>query len=173
MPMSETRKMILLANFLAIAIVLNIVESAIPIIPVPGAKLGFANIVTLIVLYVYGFKNAATLTIARVLLVALLTGKFLSPTFYLSFSGAIFALLSMGLMKRLDFFSMLGVSVIGSIMHAIGQIVAAVVVLETPTVVAYLPIMLLFSVPAGVMTGIISKKFFSVWGIWNSGMSGV
>jgi heptaprenyl diphosphate synthase len=169
--MSETRKMILLANFLAIAIVLNIIESAIPIIPVPGAKLGFANIVTLIVLYVYGFRSASTLTLMRVLLVSLLTGKFLSPTFYLSLSGAVFALLAMGLFKKLDFFSMLGVSVIGSILHAIGQIAAAIIVLETPAVVAYLPLMLLVSVPAGVMTGLIGRKFHSVWGIWNGNTS--
>ena len=72
--MINTRKMTLLANFLAIAIVLNIIESAIPIIPVPGAKLGFANVVTLIIIYVYSFKDGFALTILRVLLVALLSG---------------------------------------------------------------------------------------------------
>ena len=78
--MINTRKMTLLANFLAIAIVLNIIESAIPIIPVPGAKLGFANVVTLIIIYVYSFKDGFALTILRVLLVALLSGKLLDIT---------------------------------------------------------------------------------------------
>ena len=92
--------MTLLANFLAIAIVLNIIESAIPIIPVPGAKLGFANVVTLIIIYVYSFKDGFALTILRVLLVALLSGKLLGPIFYMSMSGAVIATLAMGLLKN-------------------------------------------------------------------------
>jgi heptaprenyl diphosphate synthase len=96
--------MTLLANFLAIAIVLNIIESAIPVIPVPGAKLGFANVVTLIVLYVYSFKDSSILTIARVLLVSLLTGKLLGPVFYMSIVGGALAILAMGLFKKINFF---------------------------------------------------------------------
>ncbi len=56
--MKQTRKMILLANFLAIAIVLNLIESALALTPIPGAKLGFANVITLIILYIYSFKDS-------------------------------------------------------------------------------------------------------------------
>ena len=69
--MDQIKKLTLLANLLAIAIVLSIIEAAVPIIPVPGAKIGFANIVTLIVLYIFSFKDAMTVSLLRVLLVSL------------------------------------------------------------------------------------------------------
>ena len=165
------RKMTLLANFLAIAIVLNIIESAIPIIPVPGAKLGFANVVTLIVLYVYSFKDAAMLTITRVLLVSLLTGKLLSPVFYMSMSGAILSMLAMGFFKKLNFFGILGVSILGSIFHCIGQIIGGYFVIGSYAIVLYLPIMLFLSIPAGVVTGIITERFLKIWQTWNKDLN--
>ena len=166
--MINTRKMTLLANFLAIAIVLNIIESAIPIIPVPGAKLGFANVVTLIIIYVYSFKDGFALTILRVLLVALLSGKLLGPIFYMSMSGAVIATLAMGLFQKLNYFGIIGVSVLGSIFHCIGQIAAGIFVIGSIAVIAYLPVMLFLSIPAGVLTGIIAKRFLVIWQTWHN-----
>jgi heptaprenyl diphosphate synthase len=166
--MINTRKMTLLANFLAIAIVLNIIESAIPIIPVPGAKLGFANVVTLIIIYVYSFKDGFALTILRVLLVALLSGKLLGPIFYMSMSGAVVATLAMGLFQKLNYFGIIGVSVLGSIFHCIGQIAAGIFVIGSIAVIAYLPVMLFLSIPAGVLTGIIAKRFLVIWQTWHN-----
>jgi heptaprenyl diphosphate synthase len=160
--MNKTRKMALLANFLAIAIVLNIVESFVPIIPVPGAKLGLANIVTLIILYIYSFKEGFAITLLRVGFVFLL-GRASIATFMMSLSGAMFAIVAMGMIKRTNFFGVLGVSVIGSVFHSIGQIVAGVFVIGSSAVVFYLPIMLLVSVPAGALTGIIAKRFLVIW----------
>lgn len=165
--MQKTRKMTLLANFLAIAIVLNIIESAIPVIPVPGAKLGFANVVTLIVLYVYSFKDSSILTIARVLLVSLLSGKLLGPVFYMSISGAILAILAMGFFKKTNFFGILGVSVLGSVFHCIGQVIGGYFVIGSTAIVLYLPIMLFLSIPAGVVTGLIAQRFLKIWQSWN------
>jgi heptaprenyl diphosphate synthase len=169
--MAQTRKLTLLANFLAIAIVLNIIESAIPVIPVPGAKLGFANIVTLIIIYVYSFKDGMVLTISRVLLVSILSGKLLGPVFYMSLSGAIVATIAMGLFKKTNFFGMIGVSVLGSIFHSIGQIVAGIFVIGSVAVLAYLPIMLFLSIPAGVLTGLIAKRFYDIWETWHKAIA--
>jgi heptaprenyl diphosphate synthase len=169
--MAQTRKLTLLANFLAIAIVLNIIESAIPVIPVPGAKLGFANIVTLIVIYAYSFKDGMVLTISRVLLVSILSGKLLGPVFYMSLSGAIVATIAMGLLKKTNFFGMIGVSVLGSIFHSIGQIVAGIFVIGSVAVLAYLPIMLFLSIPAGVLTGLIAKRFYDIWETWHKAIA--
>ncbi|PKK96468.1 MAG: heptaprenyl diphosphate synthase [Tenericutes bacterium HGW-Tenericutes-3] len=166
--MTKIRKMTLLANFLAIAIVLNIIESAIPIIPVPGAKLGFANIVTLIILYVYSFKESVVITLLRVILVALLSGKLLGITFYMSLSGAVFATLAMGFFKKLNFFGFVGVSTLGSVFHAIGQIIAGIFVIGSTAVVFYLPIMLFLSIPAGVLTGVIAQRFYKIWQTWHN-----
>jgi len=160
--------MTLLANFLAIAIVLNIIESAIPIIPVPGAKLGFANVITLIIIYVYSFKDGFALTILRVLLVGLLSGKLLGPIFYMSMSGAVFATLAMGVFKKSNYFGIIGVSVLGSIFHCIGQIAAGIFVIGSIAVIAYLPIMLFLSIPAGVLTGVIAKRFLVIWQTWHN-----
>lgn len=166
--MEQIKKLTLLANLLAIAIVLNIIESAIPIIPVPGAKIGFANIITLVVLYIYSFKDALGLTLARVLLVSVLSARFLGPTFALSLSGALSATFVMGFLKKINFFGILGVSVIGSVFHAIGQIIAAIFVLDSSAVVLYLPVMLFVSIPAGIVTGIITTKFYGIWMSWQN-----
>ncbi|HPG42224.1 MAG TPA: Gx transporter family protein [Acholeplasmataceae bacterium] len=156
-----------MANFLAIAIVLNIIESAIPVIPVPGAKLGFANVVTLIVLYVYSFKDSSIITLSRVFLVALLTGKLLGPVFYMSFAGSVLAMLAMGLFKKSNFFGILGVSVLGSVFHCIGQVIGGYFVIGSTAIILYLPIMLFLSIPAGVVTGLIAQRFLKVWETWN------
>jgi len=166
--MRQTKKMTLLANFLAIAIVLNIIESVIPVIPVPGAKLGFANIVTLVILYMYSFKDSAALTVLRVLLVSILTAKLLNPVFFMSLSGAVFSLLAMGFFKKTNFFGVLGVSVIGSVFHCFGQVFAGIFVIGSTAVILYLPIMLFLSIPAGALTGIIAQRFLTIWKTWHN-----
>ena len=168
---AKLRKMTLLANFMAIAIVLNIIEAAVPIIPVPGAKLGFANIITLIILYVYSFKDSVIITILRVVLVAILSGRLLGVTFYMSLSGAVFATLAMGFFKQLNYFGFVGVSTLGSIFHAIGQIAAGIFVIGSTAVIAYLPIMLFLSIPAGALTGIIAQRFYVIWQSWHNEIS--
>ncbi len=159
----RTKKMVLLANFLAIAIVLNIVESMISVIPVPGAKIGLANIVTLIIIYIYGYKEASVVAILRVLLVALLSGRGIGPTFWLGISGTILSLIVMIIMHKINFFGIVGVSTLGSFSHSIGQIIAAMFVLSSGIVIGYLPIMLFISIPAGAFTGVIAYKFVSIW----------
>ena len=159
----RTKKMVLIANFLAIAIVLNIIESMITIIPVPGAKIGFANIVTLIIIYIYGYKEAVAVTLLRVFLVAILSPRGLGPTFYLGISGAALSLAVMCMVHRLNLFGKVGISVLGAFSHSIGQIIAAIFVIGSAAVVTYLPIMLFVSIPAGFLTGVIALKFIDVW----------
>jgi heptaprenyl diphosphate synthase len=157
--MKDIKKMTLYANLLAIAIILNIVESLWQVIPVPGAKIGLANIVTVIILFVYKPSDSIYFVIIRVIFVSILTGKLFNPIFYMSLSGGIFASVSMVILFKLDFFGLLGISVLGSIMHTIGQIIMGIFVVGSVAVVSYLPIMLLISVPAGIVTGIVSKRF--------------
>jgi heptaprenyl diphosphate synthase len=157
--MKDIKKMTLYANLLAIAIILNIVESLWQVIPVPGAKIGLANIVTVIILFVYKPKDSIYFVIIRVIFVSILTGKLFNPIFYMSLSGGIFASVSMVILFKLDFFGLLGISVLGSIMHTIGQIIMGIFVVGSIAVISYLPIMLLISVPAGIVTGIVSKRF--------------
>mgnify|MGYP001550972213 CR=1 FL=1 len=155
----DVKKITLFANLLAIAIILNIVETVVTIIPVPGAKIGLANILTLMILVMYGPKESIYFVILRVILVSLLTGKLFNVIFYMSLSGGLFASVGMAVIFKSNFFSMIGVSVIGSLAHTVGQILMAIMILSTVTVVSYLPIMLLFSIPAGIVTGIIATRF--------------
>jgi heptaprenyl diphosphate synthase len=160
--MINVKKLTLYSNLLAIAIVLNVLESWINVIPVPGAKIGLANIVTLVVLVMYSPKDSILLVIIRVIIVSLLTGKLLSPIFYMSLSGGIFASVAMALIYKLNFFGIPGVSIIGSLFHTFGQIIAGIFVIGSVAVLGYLPIMLAISIPAGVVTGIITVKFLDV-----------
>ena len=94
------RRYVYLAIILSLAIVLGIIESFIPQF-IPGFRLGLANIATLIVLYLYGKRDALILSLLRVLLVSILIGRFLSITFYMSLGGAIFAYIIMIIMELL------------------------------------------------------------------------
>lgn len=157
--MKDIKKLTLYANLLAIAIILNIVETWFQFIPVPGAKIGLANIVTVIILMVYKPSDSITFVIIRVFFVSILTGKLFNPIFYMSLAGGITASVSMVLVLKSDFFGLIGISVIGSIMHTIGQIIMGIFVVGSVAVISYLPIMLTISVPAGIVTGIISNRF--------------
>lgn len=143
---------------LAIAIVLNVIEMQINIIPVPGAKIGFANIVTVIVLYMYGFRKASLVTLLRVLIVALLYRSF-TITFWMGLGGAVSSILVMGILKHWFKIHTITVSVLGAITHTVGQVVVAMVLSQTELLILYLPLMLLISVPAGILTGIIADRF--------------
>ena len=168
MTMKHTKKMILLANFLAIAIVLSLIESMINIFPIPGIKIGFANVVTLIVLYIYSFKDGLAMTLLRVILVSVLSGRLFGPTFYMGFTGALFSFLVMGFLKKLNYFSILGVSVIGAISHIIGQMTAGIFVIGSTIILYWMPVMLLVSIPAGIVTGLIAKRFLTLWSTWHN-----
>lgn len=158
--MKNTREITILSMLLAIAIVLNVIEMQINIIPVPGAKIGFANIVTVIVLYMYGFRKASLVTLLRVLIVALLYRSF-TLTFWMGFGGAVASILIMGILKSWFKIHTITVSVIGAITHTIGQVVVGMILLETELLILYLPLMLLISVPAGILTGVIADRFLN------------
>jgi heptaprenyl diphosphate synthase len=156
----KLRKLIFIALMISAAIVLSIIESAIStaFFIIPGVKLGLANIITLVILYVYGAKDAAVVVLLRIFLVSLIYSGLFTPPSLLSFAGGVFAVVTMVLIKKANRFSIIGVSVAGSLMHMVGQILMAMVVLETSALIYYLPYMLLLSVPAGIVTGLASKK---------------
>ncbi len=155
----ELRKFTRLSMLLALSVVLNIIESFLPIFNgmIPGFKLGLANIIILLTLYIYGFKDAIYLSVSRVFLVGILRTGVFSITFLFSLSGAIFSLLVMTLVKKTNFFSLIGVSIIGSLCHSVGQILVAILFTGNGAIY-YLPYIMLLSVPTGILTGLISKE---------------
>jgi len=152
------KKFTRLSILLALAVVLNIVESFIPLFNgfIPGFKLGLANIVTLFILYKYGLKDALYVGILRVFLVGILRLGIFNTHFFFSLSGCILSIIMMFIFKKINL-SIIGVSIIGSIFHSIGQILVAIIILNN-NMLYYLPWLLLLSIPTGIIVGIISKK---------------
>ena len=150
-----------LSLLLAIAIVLNYLESFIPSIGIPGVKLGLANIVILICLYKYKVYETLMVDLLRVLLASLLKGTFLSIAFYMSLSGAMLSFLVMFLFRYIKTLKPLVISVIGAIFHAIGQIVVALIIMQTSGILLYLPFIMLASIITGVLNGIVCERIIS------------
>ena len=154
----KVQKMALLGVLTAGAIVIAILESFIPSVGIPGVKLGLANIVILIILYELGIVEAIVVNLLRVLVVGLVRGTFLSMGFLMSLTGAV---LSLGVMilfyLLIKKFSIIGVSVIGSIFHVTGQILIAMLFLGTAYIFLYLPIIAISAIITGVFVGIVAK----------------
>jgi heptaprenyl diphosphate synthase len=161
----KLKKLVFLAILISASIVLSIVESLIStaLFIIPGVKLGLANIVTLVLFYIYGERDAFIVLIIRIFLVGLIYSGLFQPTFWMSLSGGIFAFVTMILVKKIRVFSMVSVSVSGSLMHMVGQILMAMIVLNTATLIYYLPYMILLSIPTGIFTGIVAKKMVRIF----------
>lgn len=158
----DIKKIIDFSMLLAISIVLSIIESFIPIFNgiFIGIKLGLANIVVIYVLYKYSFKDALLVSILRVIIVGLLRTGLFSITFFFSLSGAFLSIIAMALVKKTKL-SIIGLSIIGSIFHIIGQIIIAIILLNTVNLVYYLPYFLIFSCITGLIIGIISTEIIN------------
>lgn len=154
----KVQKIALLGVLLDATIVIAIAESFIPSFTIPGIKLGFANIVILVTLYEVGVKESIFINLVRVLVVSLVRGTFLSMGFFMSLTGAVFSLGIMILFYLLiKKFSIIGVSVIGSLFHVTGQIIIAMIYMGTPYVVFYLPIIAASALVTGVIVGFVAR----------------
>ncbi|MFA5603320.1 MAG: Gx transporter family protein [Bacilli bacterium] len=156
----ELKQNIRLSMLLALSVVLSIIESMIPFFNgyIPGLKLGLANTIILFILYSYSFKDAMYVSVLRVFLVGILRTGIFSQTFFFSLSGALLSGTAMYLTKRFTKLSIVGVSVVGSIFHSIGQVLVAIIIINTTNMIYYLPWLLMFSIPTGIIVGLISKE---------------
>ena len=138
----------------ALALVLAYVESLLPPLSaaIPGIKMGLPNIVIIFMLYRYGVKEAAVVSFVRVVAVVLLFGNMMG--FAYSMAGAVLSLLGMLLLKKLDFLSVVGVSVAGGVLHNVGQIMMAMFLLGTAELGYYLVVLAVTGTVSGVLIGI-------------------
>ncbi len=152
--MSKTKTLATLGLLVALALILSYVESLIPaFFAIPGMKLGLTNLVVLVALYLLGERSAVAINLVRILLVGLLFGNGVS-IFY-SISGGILSLLMMILLKKSNRFSIITVSICGGISHNIGQILAAMAILQTTALGWYLCILWFTGLAAGAIIGIL------------------
>lgn len=153
--LTRARRQVFLALFIALAVSLHILESLLPS-PVPWLRLGLANIMTLSALYLYGGRAAWTVSLARVGIGALLLGRLFSPGFWLALTGTIVATSVMIIVHRLcgRYLSPVGVSAIGAAGHALGQVLAArLLIIQHEAIWQIAPLFLFFTVFSGVLTG--------------------
>ena len=148
----KTKKIVTLALLTTVAMMLSYVEAMIPSIGVPGVKMGLANIVIIFALYRFGGREAALISLLRVFLMGFIFTS-VSALIY-SFAGATLSLAGMMILKKLDFFSSVGVSVTGGVLHNAGQILVAMAVLETTAFTYYFPILALSGTISGILIGL-------------------
>ncbi|HHW54788.1 MAG: Gx transporter family protein [bacterium] len=157
--MSKTKKMVQLSLLVAVGIALHVFEAMLPVnvLPVPGAKLGLANIVTLLTLVLLGYREALGVVLLRSLLASLIAGTFLTTTFYLSFAGALGSGLIMGLLYHLSRgrLSLVGISISGAVVHNVSQLLVAAQLIQQAGIFMYLPYLLLFALPTGYFNGLV------------------
>jgi heptaprenyl diphosphate synthase len=156
-----TRQLALCAVLTALALGLSTLENLIPIsllVPLPGVKLGLANIVTMFALYQLGAGPALVILAARCFLGSLFAGNVSALLF--SAMGGLLAMVVMILLKRASRLSVYGVSIGGAAAHNVGQIGAAILTLGNTMVVGYLPFLLGVSLLTGALTGFVVSLLF-------------
>ena len=151
----KTKKVAMLGLTIALAMIMSYIEVLVPLsFAVPGIKMGLANIVIIFVLYKIGTKEAILVSLIRVILVSLLFSNVMAMAY--SIAGAVLSLSIMWLLKKTDKFSFVGVSIAGGIMHNVGQIIMAVILLGTEQIALYLPVLIITGTATGVVIGIVS-----------------
>lgn len=143
--------------FVALALVFSYVETLVPVFfVVPGMKLGLANLVTVIALYKLGGKEAFWVLTVRVLLAGLLFGNLFSILYAMAGGALSFAVMLTA--KKSGKFSVIGVSIAGGAFHNVGQLIVAVLVVETYSVTYYLPVLLVAGEVTGFLIGVLSDR---------------
>ena len=139
--------------FTALALIFSYVESLIPIqLGIPGVKLGLANLIIVIALYKIRLSEVFLLSIVRILLSGFLFGNYFSILY--SLAGGLLSLVVMALLKKMGDFSVMGISMAGGVSHNVGQLVVAMLVVETFSVGYYLPVLLVAGLVTGFLIGV-------------------
>lgn len=156
--MKNSRKIVYIGLLVSQGLVLHLIENMIPVpFITPGAKLGLANLVTVLALYTLSKKEAITVLFLRILLGSIFGGSL--SAFMYSLSGGILSFISMVIIKSLlkDKISIIGVSATGAVFHNVGQILIASLIVKNIAVTLYLPVLSLVGIVTGVFIGITSN----------------
>ena len=150
----KPKKLVLLALLTAIALTVFLIEAQIPpIVPIPGVRLGLANIVTVFAVFAIGSKEGAAVLLCRIFLGAVFAGNF-STILYSAAGGFSAIAVTVGMKKLLTTRQLWGAGALGAMAHNIGQMAAAVAISQTPSLVIYLPLLLAIAIVTGSLTGL-------------------
>lgn len=157
--MMNTRKSVNLGFLMAVGILLQLIESFVPIVMiVPGFKIGLANLASLFALMIYDKKSMWIIGIGRIFLSALLQGTLFSVAFWLSLSGGLLSLIAMSIAADVKVFSIYGISILGAAFHSVGQVIAVTWIYQQYFMQLFLPILLALSIVSGLVVAILSQK---------------
>ena len=158
---SRTTRVAYVALMVALALIFSYVEAIIPYNPgIPGIKLGIANVVTVIALYRFSWKDAAAVSVIRVLIAGLLFNGLFGALY--SLAGALVSLTGMILLKRTNLFSVAGVSMAGGVLHNLGQLLVAAALIEDARIFFYFPVLLFSGIAAGIAIGVAATLILRV-----------
>lgn len=159
--MTSTRKLVLLSLLTTLALIVYIIELQIPpLVALPGMKLGLANMVSLATLLLFGAKEAMTVLLLRITLGSMITGQV--SAFFFSLSGGVLSNIGMIILYKLfkDHVSIWAISIIGAILHSVGQLFIAAIVIQNSRIYFYLPLLLLTSIVTGYFVGLGANFIF-------------
>lgn len=155
--MKNVRKMTTLTMLLALGVIFHYVEGMIELPSIPGVRFGFANIIGLICLFLFGPKEMFQINLGRVVFGSLLSGRIFSTGFFLSLSGVLLCSIVSAIAYKKVPFSIFGLSVLSGVMHGIGQILCVMVIYNTVAMIYYLPVLTLSAIPTGLFTAYIAN----------------
>lgn len=151
--MKRNEKIAWMAMLLALAFVLSFLERMLSFeIPVPGVKLGLANLAVLMAIYTLGVRGAFIISLSRIFLDGMMFGNAYRMMY--SLAGGILSFIIMYIGKKWNW-SVMSVSMAGGLCHNIGQIAVAVVILRTPELIVYLPVLILAGIATGAVNGLL------------------
>ena len=162
----KIRRLTVLALLTAVALTIFMVEAQLPpLVPLPGVKLGLANIITVFAVFALGPKDGVLVLAARIFLGAVFAGNF-STIFYSAAGGACAIFMTILLRKILKQNQLWVAGSLGAVAHSVGQMAMAVALLGTPSVVIYLPVMIVISVITGLFTGLCAQFLVNRGNLW-------
>ncbi len=154
--MSRTERIAIVGVLAAFGAILSYIEAILSFSTgIPGVKIGLANIAVIVALYMYGTREALGVNVVRIIVVGLLFGNGFSVMF--SLAGALVSFLVMVLVKRLDLFSVIGVSTVGGVAHNLGQVAVAMLVVDSYSVIYYVPALFIAGIITGVVIGFVGR----------------
>ena len=155
----STRRLALSAMLAVLALIFSYVEALIPLpVPVPGIKLGIANLVIVMAIYKLGFRYAFTINCVRIFIAGLLFSGVFGMIY--SFAGGVLSLLVMYLLQRTGWFSMVGVSMAGGVAHNLGQLITASLLVQSVRMMSYFSILLFSGLISGILIGVLASLIY-------------
>ena len=143
--------------YTALALIFSYIETLIPInFGIPGVKLGLANLIIVVALYKMSIKEAYVLSIVRVVLAGFIFANLFSILY--SLAGGLLSLTVMALLKKSNHFSTIGISMAGGGFHNVGQLIMAILVLESLNIAYYFPVLMVSGVATGILIGIVANE---------------